>query len=466
MKHKTLISILMSLAIFMSLTSCISPIPNDRAIFNLNGNVRELTISSGDQGDMTVLFNKSGFFIKDSCNFPLATFESFGEYRHAVYTYKEEGANCNISFEFDSKGRLETFSQHDEFTASEIIEKYKYKGDDRNPYYLTRITSTANQDKITEEGEILYSGLDEHGNWLESTWNGEKETRIITYYEGLQETPNCPVDKKLDVHLIKQIIFTILLLCVLFAWGGHMIWHIYFKETVPGNFSVEAFKAKRKEENRPEEATPEENTQADSYMAEAFNLWTVTGKDDQGETYLPLSIKAIKSTSEAIKKAMDLAPTDPDIVTSMNKIAEITDDMMKRKFKGSKTYVILTLVVSLLFWIFGDVMGYFFLNVLLSAIYILSCMKPKFMIIRLEMKGPTYKHSFMTRVFGGLAGMVASATTYKTITTWSDGSKTTSTDDSETWIAMVISFIIMMLLIYIMIVIAFINYLRNYIIYK
>ena len=60
---------------------------------------------------------------------------------------------------------------------------------------------------------------------------------------------------------------------------------------------------------------------------------------------------------------------------------------------------------------------------------------------------------------------VAAAKTYKTVTTYSDGTTKTETDNSETWISLIFGLIIMVLLSLLLSLISVINYLRNYIIY-
>ena len=88
------------------------------------------------------------------------------------------------------------------------------------------------------------------------------------------------------------------------------------------------------------------------------------------------------------------------------------------------------------------------------------------MQVRTEMKGNGGKPSFMTRLFGGLFGAAATAETYKVITTYSDGSKTEETDNSNFWLTLIFSIIIMVVLAVCMFFVAAISYLRNYVIYR
>ena len=98
------------------------------------------------------------------------------------------------------------------------------------------------------------------------------------------------------------------------------------------------------------------------------------------------------------------------------------------------------------------------------ALYLLASRSTNFLIAEKQQKGGGGS-SFLSGIIGGLFMGVAAAKTYKTVTTYSDGTTKTETDNSETWISLIFGLIIMVLLSLLLSVISVINYLRNYIIY-
>ncbi|MBQ2424067.1 MAG: hypothetical protein II262_04635, partial [Alistipes sp.] len=97
-------------------------------------------------------------------------------------------------------------------------------------------------------------------------------------------------------------------------------------------------------------------------------------------------------------------------------------------------------------------------------LYLLASRSATFLIAAKQVKG-SGSNSFLTMLIGSLFMGVATAKTYKTVTTYSDGSTKTETDNSQTWFSLIFGLIVMILLSFLLAIIAVINYLRNYILY-
>jgi hypothetical protein len=97
-------------------------------------------------------------------------------------------------------------------------------------------------------------------------------------------------------------------------------------------------------------------------------------------------------------------------------------------------------------------------------LYLLASRSATFLIAAKQVKG-SGSNSFLTMLIGSLFMGVATAKTYKTVTTYSDGSTKTETDNYQTWFSLIFGLIVMILLSFLLAIIAVINYLRNYILY-
>lgn len=76
------------------------------------------------------------------------------------------------------------------------------------------------------------------------------------------------------------------------------------------------------------------------------------------------------------------------------------------------------------------------------------------------------RSKIMTKITAAAFSVMFSGTTYKTITTFSDGSTTTDYDNSEHGIFFIIGLMILLFLAFLMFMVALINFVRNYLIYK
>lgn len=266
---------------------------------------------------------------------------------------------------------------------------------------------------------------------------------------------------------IMSTIIGILIIVVVLAAIGHMLFIIFFKEKTLPELSMEAIKTARATVGKSEEATDEENEQCRTLLMGVWNDHFTKFKDENGEEK---GVVTTKRNMEAMRQNMEqveqIMPTDPELVEYYNSYAGVFNDCQKRVFAGSKLFIGLAVATALFMGWVGESWNMIPFFAVSIGIYWLSVMKPSFMIYSNICKGKTQGRGFMNAIFGGLFGAVATATTYKTIIKYDDGTKETHTDNSETWITLLFALIISIIVVLFMAVVALINYLRNYVIYK
>ena len=262
------------------------------------------------------------------------------------------------------------------------------------------------------------------------------------------------------LELICFILFCLAMLAVL----GHMIYENFIRKPLRTDYTVDEFKAAREAEGLAPEMSDDEIAIC-ANLGNYENIWSQVPSDNEEPSYLPLRKKQIDAMNGIINAAVAAKPTDQDVVDAINEINGVMNDMMKRQFNGSKTIIIISIIVGAAL---TAIMGEAHPAVLIGSgllMYLFASRTPMFVLIRKELKGRGGRRSFLTLIMGGLFASVAAAPTYKTITTYSDGSTTTETDNSATWFSLAITCIIAVMLAIFMWVIALINYVRNYWLY-
>lgn len=445
-------------------TSCYEPTPNDRASYNIYGAVKSIEMyESGNRNNTTVIFTESGYFSKDDNTSESVPAEISRAYLSLSYTYKEGLMQDFYSYTFDEEGRLKTIVHMTGTDSTTVTENYKYSAESALPESksVTKEVPGSNPELIAD-GSIQYNSVDQFGNWTEAIWNGKTYKRNISYYDTPSVEPNCPTEKSIDWEKVGSVTLAILFLLALLFATGHMIYTLFFRIKHSECHSKEEFARLRAEKSMPE-ADESANQKAREMLENMESTWTIVDEEDR---IAPMSIKVIRQSEATLQEIVSLAPSDEDLINEINETARVLNFAMSRKFDGSKTFIIVSLIMGIVLGFASGAMNIFILILISSAVYILASMSPEFMRNRKILEGKGGKRSFMTRVFGGLFGMVAAAKTYKTVTKWSDGSTTTDTDNSETWISLVIMLVAMIVLATLMTFIALISYLRNYVIYR
>ena len=242
------------------------------------------------------------------------------------------------------------------------------------------------------------------------------------------------------------------------------------KESKFSQISVQDSKAKRKAAGLPDQMSNDEAVRIANNLDSIYQSWPID--KERPEDHYPQTKQEIQRGMEAVKQAIDALPTDQALIDKINAWGEQMNELNKRIFTGNKVFIVLNVLALALFIYLaisdGGVQGWVLPIMLIFVLggYVLSAYEPTFIALKKEMRRGGRGKSFLAIILGGLATSIATAKTYKTITTYEDGHKETSTDNSETWISLVIALIVSVILVMFTFVFAFYNYLRNYVLYK
>ena len=272
---------------------------------------------------------------------------------------------------------------------------------------------------------------------------------------------------------IKDVLIGIALLLAILAMIGHMlyvllwpsIFEMIYKQKHPSKVwktTVEEERAHRLEAGLPEEMPEEEAVAYADAIEAAFDNWTPL-PDDYNKKIISTK-KQLDDTTVALRAALDAHVTKPDIVNRMNEIQWCIESASKRQFDGSKLLIVLTLILCGILWysVGFSAMTFFLFSLVL---YYLACLKPGFMFNKRTLKGDSGRGA-LNWLLGGVFGMIAGAQTVRTVTHWSDGSKTVDDDNTQHLVAWAIGLIVIVLLIVFLFAWALVNWLRNYVLYR
>lgn len=243
---------------------------------------------------------------------------------------------------------------------------------------------------------------------------------------------------------------------------GHMIYVLFIRKKFRTDWTAEEFVEMRKAAGLPEKMSGDEYEDIDTKLNALVDTWDYFTDEDGEECILPLHLKNVKASIAVCTEVTAMMPTDADLVSRLNNLGEVTNEMRKRVFAASKTMLVITAIAALLLGWAGDAWGPAIAwGVIVGALYSMSCMKPQYSLIRKELEGKD-NSSFLTGIIAGMLGGVAAAPTYRTVTKWSDGSTTTDDDNSSFWVRLVLMIIAVVFLVFVLPIISFWNYLRNY----
>lgn len=262
---------------------------------------------------------------------------------------------------------------------------------------------------------------------------------------------------------ILQTLIYVLIIGAILAMIGHMIYDIFFalKKYVPLNAETEA---EIRKDMGLKPMTEEDLNELGSKLSDIMDQWTpVASSEDGHEQFILTKYSQVKKTRKVLEEVAAAHPDSAKLVEYYNDILESFKNAQKRQFHGSKTYIVLSLLFSIFMgYAVGWTTPVFYVLLCFIGVYILSTMTPTYLINKKILKGSTGP-KFMTGLLAGVFGIAGSAATYTTITKWGDGTITKEDDYSEHWIALAFTIILLMLLCSCMVIIAFINYLRNYV---
>lgn len=262
---------------------------------------------------------------------------------------------------------------------------------------------------------------------------------------------------------VQGIITAIIVLLALLAMVAHMLYENFFRKALRTDYTAAEFRGLRKEQSLGD-MTAQEAMEIDSNIDQIIALWGELPNEDGDMVPYPLKHSVVKKSLATLEQAIAAMPTNSRIVERINDANEILNHARKRQFNGSKAMVITAVIVGIvLSAIAGSAEAAVSIGVGI-ALYLLASRSATFLIAAKQQKGGNGT-SFLSGIIGGLFMGVATAKTYKTVTTYSDGTTKTETDNSETWISLIFGLVIMVMLSVMLALISVINYLRNYIIY-
>lgn len=336
-----------------------------------------------------------------------------------------------------------------------------------------------------------YRTIDKSGNWTERVANCPKlglnnqlETRKLTYYKNGESaqsilpentSPDSLDTTSNDIQIPQnsrkltfwEVFFSVLLGAALLFMIGYMIYILLIRDRKLVPKTIEDFKTQRQLLGMPDESSDIENESLSPLFNDVYrNLTTV--HDAQGEEVNYFTTKEqVEGLRSALVQTLEIAPTHPECVKLYNETLSEYKMMTARQFMGSKTYLIIGGILTVLMSIGGGLQAIPFMLLNILGYYFAS-KETQFMINAKNIKGTSSngRSKVMTALMMMGIGVLFSGQTYKTVTKWSDGTTSTDYDNSEHLIALIIGLIIIAVLSFFMFVVAMVNFVRNYLIYK
>jgi hypothetical protein len=246
---------------------------------------------------------------------------------------------------------------------------------------------------------------------------------------------------------------------------AHMIYDNFIRKSYNERRTVADFVNLRRAAKLADSSTEEEIAYVNSRLDEMVAAWgAVTDSEGKPAPY-PLKKAGVKLATLVMAEAEAAMPTDEATVERLNGYAAVLNNALERRFNGSKALIITTIIVAIILAIITKSATSVIPFAVGLVIYWLASRTSTFVLVRQELKNGGAKRSFLSRVIGGLFAGVAAAKTYKTVTTYSDGSQTTDIDDTETWMSLAFTLIVIVVLAMFIWLFSIINYLRNYVFY-
>jgi len=268
---------------------------------------------------------------------------------------------------------------------------------------------------------------------------------------------------------ILEILMNILIVCVVIFMIVHMVYVLVkSRQFAKQDYNVDYFKAFRLEKGMSAESSEQENKKSVELLDEAFETWTNIEPDEEGNEFRkPKKMKEIVRSGAILRQIIDIAPTDEDVIKTLNEYKEVVCTNEARSFDGSWKLVGLGVAVAVIFslMMMSNYSGFFaaFFSIGLiflipTLVYIVSSYTPQFLIEkRANRGGGNVSTGIVAMALGVLGGG------YTIRTTFSDGS--TEDDSSPHFIALLLGFLLMVIVAFTIGIWAFVNYLRNFVLY-
>lgn len=339
------------------------------------------------------------------------------------------------------------------------------------------------EDSPSGTATYTYTKFDDHGNWTARTAKKDdgviEESREITYGkaaaaaagtdEPITKAADDALDRAVEAHQAhmntpaekaKNIIMSVVLGLV-FCWAAFDMWRKLKGSPLPQQHDADYFRSLR----GGSDATDQENKAALQLAEDIEHKMTPLVNDKGDAMWLPTTHKQVQELRDGLARLAAARPTEAGVVEFYNGAVKTLAAAEEREFCGSKFYLILSAVVCIGMGIALSTIPSIVCGVVGCSLYWFASMRPQFMFWRAELNGRTHK-SGMNKLFAGLFGAVATAKTYHIITTWSDGTKTHKTDDTELGFWLIVTTVVLFVVAPVISLVALVNYLRNYVLYR
>lgn len=276
------------------------------------------------------------------------------------------------------------------------------------------------------------------------------DTRIDNRFKILGFT----IDELIEISLPLLLICTIII---------HMIYELLFKRA-PKKLNINEIRQARSNAGLSSMSYIEANTLLNKISA-IYNSWTQYVDENGNDMCIITKHSQAKKTRLLLEEIAASLPDNSDVIREYNELREYYITSTKRTYNASTPYIVISAIISVVFSLIAQeysMLGFVAVSIIL---YIMASMTPTYMNDRRVLSGNNRRAGFMSGLIAGIFGTLATAKTVTTITKWSDGSTTRDTDNSQVWGALIFTIIMLFLIAMFMYVVAFINYLRNYILH-
>ena len=337
------------------------------------------------------------------------------------------------------------------------------------PYILSTYTGDETDEMI--ESDIAEYAQKATGKEVAQLVYDDIFSNTTANYIIMDDSATPSLERKQKIQNTLEGILGVIVILAFIAMVIHMVLILKReKESKFSQISVQNSKAKRNAAGLPDQMSNDEAVRIANNLDSIYQSWPID--KERPEDHYPQTKQEVQRGMEAVQLAIDAMPTDQALIDKINAWGEQMNEYNKRIFTGNKVFIVLNVLALALFMYLaisdGGAQGWVLPIMLIFILggYILSAYEPTFIALKKEMRRGGRGKSFLAIILGGLATSIATAKTYKTITTYEDGHKETSTDNSETWISLAIALIVSIILVMFTFVFAFYNYLRNYVLYK
>ena len=245
-----------------------------------------------------------------------------------------------------------------------------------------------------------------------------------------------------EVYLIVAAI-----IAVVVAMAAHMIYE-HFRANLKTEYTVADFQSKRKALGLSD-MTAQEVADYNSRMDRIESKWNTIYNEDGEAIPYPFRRSAVMKMYRLSKKITAANPTDKALVERINDINHTLNHALRRQFSGSKAIVIIAILVAIICGLIADSTIPAVCVGTGALLYLLSSRSATFLIAAKQAEG---KEATST-LNGVISGLFIGASASKSA-------------KAQSWTSVIIAIVVMLLGASYLALIAIVNYIRNYIIYR